>query len=817
MKLIELEIDNLRGIPHLILKPNGNNFLVFGPNGSGKSAIVDAVDFLLTGQISRMTGAGTKDIKLKEHGPHIDSDPEDVHVRGVFEIQGFEGPVEIKRSMDKPRTLICDSEVKSSIKPILEMANRGQHVLTRREILTYVTAEASTRSKQIQKLLKITEVEKIRQNLVKVKNNLKHDLESAIHSKSNVEAKLMATIQETSFDEEKLLEIINYNRRILGKEPIFGIKSSLLRKDIKAVISSAIPLNIDILESDIQNIREIFSNENNKKISATDWKLRGLLIQIKSDSRLQKATDLKRLTELGLGLVDETGNCPLCGTNWNPGDLKKNLEEQLSDLKETAEMLEEIEELSNELNNFIKGIISSITQILNSLEILEIKDNYYELESWLTSLRELSAILEDALEKYPDRRFSEFEVQRILAPDDILSILDEIYLNAKSQTPEPTPQQTAWETLIRLEENLRVYEEAEIELENASLAYRRAETLVKCYEESMESVLGILYDGIKDRFEELYKGMHGEDEGKFMAEILPFKSGLDFKVDFHGKGVHPPHALHSEGHQDTMGICLYLALAESITEGLIDLIILDDVMMSVDNGHRRKICKLLANSFKGRQFFITTHDKTWARQLRSEGVVTNKGMIELFNWTLESGPAVGTGFDIWDKIEDDLIRNDVSAAAAKLRRGSEEFFRLVCDSLQAPVKFKESGQYELGDLLPAALSSYNKLLKKAKTASRSWENFDELSRLEKIENNSKDVFRRSNVEQWAVNANVHYNEWADFDLKDFEPVVEAFQDLFHVFQCENCEGMIHVSMQGNTPEAVRCNCGSFNWNLMGKK
>lgn len=99
MKLIELEIDNLRGIPYLILKPNGNNFLVFGPNGSGKSTIVDATDFLLTGQISRMTDAGTKDIKLKEHGPHIDSKPEDVCVRGVFEIQGFAEPVEIKRSL----------------------------------------------------------------------------------------------------------------------------------------------------------------------------------------------------------------------------------------------------------------------------------------------------------------------------------------------------------------------------------------------------------------------------------------------------------------------------------------------------------------------------------------------------------------------------------------------------------------------------------------------------------------------------------------------------------------------------------------------
>ncbi|MDI6723120.1 MAG: AAA family ATPase [Methanobacterium sp.] len=817
MRLLELEINNLRGIPYIKLTPNGQNFLVFGSNGSGKSTIVDALDFLLTGQISRMTGRGTKDIRLKDHGPHIDFTPADVSVKGLFEIDGLSYPVEIKRSLDKPRTIFCDPEVISKIKPILEMADRGQHVLTRREILNYVASDAHARSDQIQKLLKINEVEKIRKYLLRVKTQLKNKLESAEGSKKTAEANINATIGITSFNEEKVLEMINENRNILGGEPIFEINSFLLKKDIKAVISSSYSVNVDILESDVQNICQILSKENKGNISKTDEKLRSLLAQIYDDPRLKKVTDLKRLTELGLVLIDEKGNCPLCGTDWNPGELKENLENQLDSLKEASKILDEISRLSSSLNNEISTLMSNINEILDSLETLKIKDKYMILESWIKDLKELSIILENVLENYHNNHLSENQVQNLFAPENIRSIFDEILSSVKLKVPEATPKQTAWEMLIRLEENLKVYEEAQIEVEKAYNSYKKAETLVNSYVESMESVLGQLYNGIKDRFEELYIGMHEEDENNFRAEIIPQRAGLDFRVDFHGRGVHPPNALHSEGHQDTMGICLYLALAESITEGLIDLIILDDVMMSVDNGHRRKICKLLANSFKGRQFFITTHDKTWARQLRSEGVVTNKGMIELFNWTLESGPAVGTDFDIWDKIEDDLMRNDVSAAAAKLRRGSEEFFRLVCDSLQAPVKFKESGQYELGDLLPAALGSYNKLLKKAKTASRSWENFDELSRLEEIENNSKEVFNRRNGEQWAINANVHYNEWADFDLKDFEPVVEAFQDLFRVFQCENCEGMIHVSMRENTPEAVRCNCGSFNWNLIRKR
>ena len=97
MKLLELEIHNFRGIRNLSIKPQGENFLIYGPNGSGKSAVVDAIDFLLTGQISRMKGKGTKDINLKKHGPHVDYSAKDALIKAIIKIHSLEEPVEIKR------------------------------------------------------------------------------------------------------------------------------------------------------------------------------------------------------------------------------------------------------------------------------------------------------------------------------------------------------------------------------------------------------------------------------------------------------------------------------------------------------------------------------------------------------------------------------------------------------------------------------------------------------------------------------------------------------------------------------------------------
>ncbi len=45
---------------------------ISGPNGSGKSGVVDALEFCLTGEISRLQGTGTKGLTVQRHGPHVE-------------------------------------------------------------------------------------------------------------------------------------------------------------------------------------------------------------------------------------------------------------------------------------------------------------------------------------------------------------------------------------------------------------------------------------------------------------------------------------------------------------------------------------------------------------------------------------------------------------------------------------------------------------------------------------------------------------------------------------------------------------------------
>ncbi|WGR72859.1 MULTISPECIES: AAA family ATPase [unclassified Bradyrhizobium] len=83
IQIEEIEIVEFRGIRHLKRSLGRRSLGVAGPNGTGKSGIVDAIEFALTGNITRLGGTGTAELSVKAHAPHVDSSkkPENALVR----------------------------------------------------------------------------------------------------------------------------------------------------------------------------------------------------------------------------------------------------------------------------------------------------------------------------------------------------------------------------------------------------------------------------------------------------------------------------------------------------------------------------------------------------------------------------------------------------------------------------------------------------------------------------------------------------------------------------------------------------------------
>lgn len=57
LSIEKIEIEDFRGVKKLALNLKYKNFGICGPNGTGKSGIVDAIEFAITGDITRLRGA----------------------------------------------------------------------------------------------------------------------------------------------------------------------------------------------------------------------------------------------------------------------------------------------------------------------------------------------------------------------------------------------------------------------------------------------------------------------------------------------------------------------------------------------------------------------------------------------------------------------------------------------------------------------------------------------------------------------------------------------------------------------------------------
>jgi predicted ATP-dependent endonuclease of OLD family len=174
IKLISAHIEEMRGIRKLDIDFQKGNFAISGPNGSGKSGVIDAIEFALTGQISRLTGTGTKGLTIAEHGPHVDKTkfPNAAFVELRVFLPSIGKSATITRGVSspkKPKIAPADKDIKAAF---AEIADHPEIALSRREILRFILVEPTKRSDEIQTILKLDEIGQTRSALNTTQNRL---------------------------------------------------------------------------------------------------------------------------------------------------------------------------------------------------------------------------------------------------------------------------------------------------------------------------------------------------------------------------------------------------------------------------------------------------------------------------------------------------------------------------------------------------------------------------------------------------------------------------------------------------------------------
>jgi recombinational DNA repair ATPase RecF len=817
IQIEQIEISEFRGIRHLILTLGRKSFGIAGPNGTGKSGIVDAAEFGLTGNITRLAGEGTADLSVKAHAPHVDSNkkPE----KAVVKITGYAASlgksITIERSVKATSTPTITPNDAKTREFVAKLETHPEFALSRRQIIKYILTPPGKRSTDVQTLLRLEQVEKVRASLLRVMNDTKKEATKAEVDDTRAKQEFFQHLGLRTPSKSDLLSAVNERRTLLKLDPLGDLTPEISIKAGVIADASKGPVKPKLSKAGTSADLEAYGDRvaEAKSFAVNDAVAAGsaIIVKLTNNPTLLKSIRQKLLVEQGLPLVDEDF-CPLCDYAWEANELRAHLRDKLTRATEAAAAIEDLANAVRPVLQALDSVVSAANKVVQACGNADPIIDPGPLREFATACNKDRGVIEKACSD-PDALAEAAEALNRAgngAPANAEKVVGLLKTHVDA-LPEPSKEEAAKEFLIVAEEKYNRGRTTKTEVE---VAAKRADTAAKVFSEYAAvstAVLEGIYDTVQKDFTEYYSFINRDDEDKFEGMLTPSVGKLAFDVDFYGRGKFPPGAYHSEGHQDGTGLCLYLALMNHTLGTDFTLAVLDDVLMSVDAGHRREVCQLLKTKFPKTQFILTTHDPVWLQFMRTEHLI--QGSASFGGWTVDSGPQVWNEDDVWKQIDDKLKRSDVSGAAQTLRRYLEYISTILADNLRARTEYHANGQYDLGDLWPAVVRAWKDRLQEAKDSAVSWKKG--VAEIEGIQKDAKQKIGDTQSENWMINKAVHYNQWANLQPKEFAAVAAAFQAFLKSMQCaeESCLEFLHVSPVKGDKETLRCGCGGTILNL----
>ncbi len=289
-------------------------------------------------------------------------------------------------------------------------------------------------------------------------------------------------------------------------------------------------------------------------------------------------------------------------------------------------------------------------------------------------------------------------------------------------------------------------------------------------------------DWLTDAFREITASSHIE---KIRIDLgISSVSALDIRIDA-ANGTSFGERILSEGYQDLLAMLFFLATARvTTTLGQVRVLVLDDVLQSVDAHIRVALMQFILREFKQWQLIVTVHDRLWREQLQK--LFQDAGMplaaIELHGWTFDAGSHVGQPLrDPSAALRTVASTRDPAAICALAGRLLEQICDVLSWTIPVRVQRRRDDRYTLEDLWPGVKSALRN-----SSVAPSIQQTEGLRHLRNL-------------------VGAHHNEWAQtVTLSEANRFAAAVLDLFGHTWCSVCTGWIQFAGQG----VLRCSCGA---------
>ena len=770
VKIKTINIHAFRGIPDLELQLDGKNLLLRGENGTGKSSIVEAIEFFFTGKIFHLEG--TRGLSLQRHGPHVNFEANDVNVELIFN----PGSVSLNRTFES------SSLPPEQFKDYFQITQKGAFILRRSQILTFIMSNPADRFRAIGSIIGIEPLDAIELEMMRVRDNLKGEIDSKEDKIDGLTSDLSTIIGKDITKVEDVLPALNEMLQeadlplIKSLEDVDKHAEEMLKTVKKAESIDRIGVFNEVLET---TKTELIALEVIGELNDFNNKVKHLL---QEDIRLDLS--VADLLESGRKVIEEEEMdiCPLCEHKIDRGRLLAKIDNRLETLRNLSEKASEIRTMYVPLKNKLNQIADKVDAIISKIESFpELADEKSKLIEKIAFLKEFVPHITSAKNLKDVIPVQVFDKQK----NEINGVWTSISTKCSQvlDTIGLTEDEKKVLDIVRLIEQTRSktteLSKTLAELKIYQYRFDLAEKIFSTFSETKKTKIQEIYNSIQGNIQSFYSSLHPNELHKNieLTVALGRRASTELRMESFGREGEDPRALTSEGHLDSLGLCIFLGFVKKFNE-CCSLIVLDDVVSTVDAKHRENICKLLFEEFRDQQLIITTQDEVWYEQLRAsqrvygmEGDFKNKVIT---NWCVERGPTIRPYKIRWERIQEKINSGDKSGAGNEGRQYLEWVLEKICEVMQASGPIRSSGLYEVEELLIAAKKRVESLIKEDVFKSKIFNAFQDLDS-RKIMGN---ILSHNNILAGEVS------------IEEVNRFCNSVKNLHSVFLCPNCRHFI---------------------------
>lgn len=694
VKLKGIDVSGIRGFP----KSWGNieigdrGLVVYGDNGTGKSSIVDAIECILSRDVT-LFPESRQGVSWDNAAQHVRCDAYNVSL--MLHSNGTE--VSIGKTTKSQR-------IPDEIRKYIDTAKSNKFVFRRHQLISFILNQPKDRYAALEGFLEL-------EKFTEIENKIKQIVEQ-------IKSKKVAAQAECAGHEAGM-------RRILFSDSQNTIDDTSIIKALNVFLTAA-----QIPEcSAIANAKDALKTAEAKARAEISEKRLGAISALKSAlQRMPTSEELahyvESLLDAASGLIearsvateeglidwlikgrevvsqDSTGYCPLCKQSVDQQDLLVQLDARISSNRRYIEARSHFASRSGEFCSAAKrsldalpGIISDWGTTVGGEVPKELADYEKFLENALKQAKSIPPSLE-AIRSIGDR------LRKGLPIADFIRTVDGLFTAeggarrqaVMSAVSAAAAVATDYPKVVTLRQRAMKIEQHHTELIRVqALASDARKAIVQSIFEKVSGYANVFYEQIHPK----------ESIGN---SCLAVKRTADKSVTltaaFDGKQEHP--MLHySESHLDTLGLCYFLAVRRNGADKNpnFKVLILDDVLTSVDATHRQKIAFLLKDNFSDHQVIITTHDKIFYDRLKSTFASGQFRYVAISTWDIDRGPLLMPNHSDFEKIRaphrDVLSQEDLSAASG---RAAECLLRDIADGVRCAIPYRADGKYTMADL-----------------------------------------------------------------------------------------------------------------------